>query len=264
MFATPLVNVLISSNIYIKTYIKIILTKTPVIDIIDSEQGEPSPQTTDREREGIAMRIGYARVSTLDQNLDRQIDNLREKGCEKIFMEKITGTKSSRPEYNAMLNLLETRAQQRQEDEKQTGQPIPGDVLVIDSFSRLSRSTKDLLEVTERLNALGVQLVSIKEELDTRTATGRMMMTMLAALSQFERDILVERTKDGLKAARARGRVGGRSKAGTPQAKAAALAAYDANTLTNREIANQFGVSVATLNRWIAERKRQQLEAGEH
>lgn len=207
------------------------------------------------------MRIGYARVSTLDQNLDRQLDNLHEKGCEKIFMEKITGTKSSRPEYNAMLNLLETRAQQRQEDEKQTGQPIPGDVLVIDSFSRLSRSTKDLLEVTERLNALGVQLVSIKEDLDTRTATGRMMMTMLAALSQFERDILVERTKDGLKAARARGRVGGRSKAGTPQAKAAALALYDANTLTNREIAEQFGVSVATVNRWIAERKRQQLEA---
>lgn len=192
------------------------------------------------------MRIGYARVSTQEQNLDRQLDNLRAAGCTKIYQEKMTGTRTHRPEYDKMLDALR-----------------PGDVLVVDSFSRLSRSTKDLLEVVDRLTAADVQLVSLKENLDTTTATGRMMLTMLSALSQFERDLIAERTTDGLKAARARGRVGGRPKAGSPQTKAAALAMYDANTLTNREIADQCGVSVATLNRWIAARKRQQLEAGE-
>lgn len=192
------------------------------------------------------MRIGYARVSTQEQNLDRQLDNLRAAGCMKIYQEKMTGTRTHRPEYDKMLDALR-----------------PGDVLVVDSFSRLSRSTKDLLEVVDRLTAADVQLVSLKENLDTTTATGRMMLTMLSALSQFERDLIAERTADGLKAARARGRVGGRPKAGNEQTKAAALALYDANTLTNAQIAAQCGVSVATLNRWIAERKRQQLEAGE-
>lgn len=192
------------------------------------------------------MRIAYARVSTDAQDLTRQLDNLAAAGYDRIYQEKMTGTQTHRPEYDKMLDALR-----------------PGDVLVVDSFSRLSRSTKDLLEVVDRLNAMGVQLVSLKEQLDTTTATGKMMMTMLAALSQFERDLISERTKDALNAKRKRGIVGGRPKAGTPQTKAAALAMYDANTLTNREIANQCNVSVATLNRWIAERKRQQLEAGE-
>ena len=184
------------------------------------------------------MKIGYARVSTQEQNLDRQIDNLTAAGCERIYQEKMTGTKASRPELTRMLDALR-----------------PGDTLVIDSFSRLSRSTKDLLETVERLTADGVNIVSLKEQLDTTTATGKMMLTMLSALSQFERDLIAERTKDGLKAARARGRQGGRPKAGDERTKAAALAAYDANTLTNGEIAQQFGVSTATLSRWIKEHK---------
>ena len=181
------------------------------------------------------MRIGYARVSTVDQNLDRQIDNLTAAGCERIYQEKMTGTKSTRPEYQKMLDALR-----------------PGDVLVIDSFSRLSRSTKDLLDVVERLTAAGVHIVSLKEQLDSTTATGKLMLTMLSALSQFERDLISERTKDGLKAARARGRNGGRPCAGNAKTRAAALALYDSNTLSNAEIARQFGVSKATLSRWIA------------
>lgn len=192
------------------------------------------------------MRIGYARVSTADQVLDRQLDNLRAAGCERIYQEKLSGKLSSRPEYDKMLDALR-----------------PGDVLVVDSFSRLSRSTKDLLDVTEKLKAADVQLISLKDNIDTTTAAGKMLFTVIAALAEFERNTLVERTKDGLKAARARGRVGGRPKAGNAQTKAAALAMYDANTLTNSQIAAQCGVSVATLNRWIAARKRQQLEAGE-
>ena len=185
------------------------------------------------------MKIGYARVSTIDQNLDRQLDNLTAAGCERIYSEKMTGTKASRPEYTKMLEALR-----------------PGDVLVIDSFSRLSRSTKDLLDVVERLTNLGVYIVSLKENLDTTTATGKLMLTMLSALSQFERDLIAERTKDGLKAARARGRLGGRPKAGDDKTRAAALAMYEANTLTNKQIAEQCKVSTATLSRWIAEHKK--------
>lgn len=201
------------------------------------------------------MRIGYARVSTAEQNLDRQLDNLKAAGCEKIFKEKITGTKTHRPELDSMLAELQTRSEQREEIEKDRGDKIPGDILVIDSFSRLSRSTKDLLDTVERLTELKVSIISLKENLDTTTATGRMMLTMLSALSQFERDLIAERTVDGLKAARARGRVGGRPKAGTEKSKAAALAMYQANTMSNREIANQVGVSTATLSRWIRDSK---------
>lgn len=188
-------------------------------------------------------KIGYARVSTLEQNLDRQLDNLAAAGCQIIYREKLTGTKANRPELAKMLADIK-----------------PGDVLVIDSFSRLSRSTKDLLATVERLTADGVNIVSLKEKLDTTTATGKLMLTMLSGLSQFERDLISERTKDGLKASRARGKFGGRPRVGNPTIKAAALAAYDANTLTNGEIARQFNVSPATLGRWIAEHKRESAE----
>ena len=131
-----------------------------------------------------------------------------------------------------------------------------GDVLVIDSFSRLSRSTKDLLELVEKLTGMGVHLVSLKENLDTTTATGKLMLTMLSALSQFERDLIAERTIDGLKAARARGRSGGRPSLGSDKDRKQALAMYHANAMTNAEIASRFGVSLSTLNRWIAKEKQ--------
>lgn len=186
------------------------------------------------------MKIGYARVSTQDQNLDRQMDNLRAAGCERIFNEKMTGTKSDRPELKTMLLTLRS-----------------GDILVIDSFSRLSRSTKDLLQLVDQLTAMGVHLVSLKENLDTTTATGKLMLTMLSALSQFERDLIAERTIDGLKAARARGRCGGRPRLGSDKDRQQALAMYDANVMTNAEIASKFGVSMRTLSRWIGDRKKQ-------
>ena len=187
------------------------------------------------------MIIGYARVSTQEQNLDRQLDNLKARGCERIYQEKMTGTKADRPELEKMLDTLRN-----------------GDTLVVDSFSRLSRSTKDLLDMVERLNAMGVNLISLKEQLDTTTATGKMMLTMLSALSQFERDLIAERTLDGLKAARARGRKGGRPKAGSEKAKAQAIALYQTNAMSNKEIAETVKVSTATLSRWIKEYKEQQ------
>lgn len=184
------------------------------------------------------MKIGYARVSTQDQNLDRQLDNLRAAGCEQIYNEKMTGTRSDRPELRNMLRALR-----------------PGDVLVIDSFSRLSRSTKDLLALVDQLTAKGVHLVSLKENLDTTTATGKLMLTMLSALSQFERDLIAERTVDGLKAARARGRVGGRPRVGSPRDRQQAYAMYQANVMSVSDIAARFGVSLSTLNRWIREQR---------
>ena len=185
------------------------------------------------------MVIGYARVSTAEQCLDRQLDALKERGAERIFQEKMTGTKANRPELEKMLLTLR-----------------PNDVLIVESFSRLSRSTKDLIELVERLNKMGVELISIKEQLDTTTATGKLMLTMLSALSQFERDLIAERTTEGLKAARARGRKGGRPQAATEETKRKALALYDANTMTNKEIANYAKVSTATLSNWIKEHKQ--------
>ena len=187
------------------------------------------------------MIIGYARVSTQDQSLDRQIDNLTAKGCERIYSEKMTGTRADRPEYQKMLDALRS-----------------GDTLVIDSFSRLSRSTKELLEVVERLNSQGINLVSLKEQLDTTTATGKLMLTMLSALSQFERDIIAERTRDGLKAAKARGRNGGRPQAGDEKTRKQAMKLYDSNTMSNRDIAHACGVSTATVSRWIQKHKAEQ------
>lgn len=184
------------------------------------------------------MKIGYARVSTQDQNLDRQLDNLRAAGCERIFNEKMTGTKSDRPELKTMLLTLRS-----------------GDVLVIDSFSRLSRSTKDLLDLVEKLTGMGVHLVSLKENLDTTTATGKLMLTMLSALSQFERDLIAERTIDGLKAARARGRKGGRPRSGSDKDRRQAFDMYMTNIMSLRDIADRFGISISTLNRWIREQK---------
>lgn len=110
---------------------------------------------------------------------------------------------------------------------------------------------------------MGVNLISLKEQLDTTTATGKMMLTMLSALSQFERDIIAERTKEGLKAARARGRKGGRKPVGTEDIKRKAVALYEANTMTNPEIAKVAGVSPATFSRWIAEYKQKQAAAHE-
>lgn len=186
------------------------------------------------------IKIGYARVSTTDQNLDRQLDLLKEKGCDTIYQEKMTGTKVNRPEFEKMMSTLRE-----------------GDTLIVESFSRLSRSTKDLLEIVEKLNAVGVNLVSSKEQLDTTTSTGQLMLTMLSALSQFERDIIAERTKEGLKAARARGRKGGRKPVGNEETKRRAISLYEANAMTNPEIAKVSGVSTATFSRWVAEHKRQ-------
>jgi len=182
------------------------------------------------------MRIAYARVSTTDQKLDRQLDNLKAAGHEKIYTEKMTGTKTSRPALDEMMRNLRK-----------------GDVLIVDSFSRLSRSTKDLLELIDTLQRMEVQLISLKENLDTTTATGKMMLTMLSALSQFERDLIAERTSEGLKAAKARGHVGGRPKASEEKVKQA-LKLIDKD-VSIADAAKATGISTSTISRRIAARR---------
>jgi DNA invertase Pin-like site-specific DNA recombinase len=183
------------------------------------------------------MIIGYARVSTNDQKLERQLDQLNKSGCEKIFQEKITGTKKMRPEFIKMFDVLRF-----------------GDILIVSDLTRLSRSTKDLIEISEKLKEIGVELKSLKENIDTTTATGKLMFGMLAVLSQFERDIISERTKQGLEAARARGRKGGRKKKDSKKIEMA-IELYHSKKYTLKEIKEHTGVGVTTLYSYLREGK---------
>ena len=180
------------------------------------------------------MKFGYARVSTDDQELARQIDALNNYGVDKIYKEKITGTKAKRPELDKLKNALRE-----------------GDEVIIESLSRLGRSTKDLLNLIEEWNSQGVKLVSLKESIDTTTPTGKLLTTVLSAISQFERDITVQRTNEGLQAARARGRKGGRPKASSAKVEKA-VKLYLAQTHSIKEITASCGISQATLYRALA------------
>lgn len=177
------------------------------------------------------QKIGYARVSTAEQNLERQLDMLRQYGVDAIFQEKMSGTKRDRPELTKMLSHL-----------------TQGDTVVVESLSRLGRSTKDLIELVELLQEKGVQLVSLKEAIDTSTPTGKLLFTLMSALAQFERDVIAERTREGLKAARARGRQGGRPRCDSRKVQQA-VKLYQSRQYTIREIEELTGIKKATLYR---------------
>ena len=183
------------------------------------------------------MVYGYARVSTADQNLDRQLDALRKYGIDKLYCEKMSGTKKNRPELDKMLAELSE-----------------GDTVVIESLSRLGRSVKNLSELMELYNAKNIRLVSLKETIDTTSPTGRLLYTILSSLAQFERDILVERTTEGLKAARARGRVGGRPKTDA-KVMQKAVALYQTKEYSITDITDLTGVSKSALYRALKERQ---------
>ena len=175
--------------------------------------------------------FGYARVSTEAQNLDRQLDALQKYGVDIIFNEKMTGTKRERPELTKLLDRI-----------------TEGDTVVIESLSRLGRSTKDLIELTELFEKKGVHLVSLKESIDTSTSTGKLLFTLMSAIAQFERDVIADRTKEGLRSARARGRKGGRPKT-NPDAVKKAIKLYNTGQYSIREIEELTGVKKSTLYR---------------
>lgn len=185
---------------------------------------------------GVNYIYGYARVSTVHQELNRQLDMLKSYNCTEILTEKISGVKADRPELNRLKDKVRV-----------------GDSIVIESFSRLGRSTKDLIELVEYFEDKGVKLISVKENFDTTTPQGKLMLTVFQAFSQFERDLIAQRTKEGLESARARGRKGGR-----PRVKGnkidKALKLYDSEEYSIRDIVEMSGVSQATLYRYVKSR----------
>lgn len=183
------------------------------------------------------MVYGYARVSTRQQDLSRQLDLLDRYECNKIYTEKISGVRANRPE----LNKLKKRVKEN-------------DKIIIESFSRLGRSTKDLIDLVYFFEKKGVKVISMKENFDTQTPQGKLMMTVFQAFSQFERDIIVERTKEGLESARARGNIGGRPRI-DPALIQQALHLYQKEGKAVVDICAQTGLKRSTFYRYLSLKK---------
>ena len=188
------------------------------------------------------MKLGYARCSTLDQNLDWQIDALMKEGCDRIFQEKFTGTRKDRPELLRMMDMLRE-----------------GDTVIICELTRLSRSVKDLFDLVEQVEKAGANIKSLKEPwLDTTTPQGRLLFTIFSGVSQFERELIRERTMEGLASARARGRMGGRP-GKDKKIIEQALTLYDSKAYSVDEISKTTGISRATLYKYVNLRKEAQI-----
>jgi DNA invertase Pin-like site-specific DNA recombinase len=186
------------------------------------------------------MKIGYARVSTRDQNLDLQLDALKQAGCERIYQDVASGSKTARPALDDLLGQLRAR-----------------DVLVIWKLDRMGRSLKHLVELVGNLIERKVGLLSLNDPIDTTSAQGRLVFNLFASLAEFERELIRERTQAGLTAARARGRIGGRPKGLSPQAQATAMAAetlYRERRMGVAAIAQKLHVSKSTLYSYLRHR----------
>ena len=186
------------------------------------------------------MKIGYARISTEDQNLDLQVDALKEAGCEKIYHDIASGAQAQRP---ALDDLLENIRKD--------------DVLVIWKLDRLGRSLRNLVDLVEQLENRGVGLKSLNDPIDTTTPQGRLVFNIFASLAEFERELISERTKIGLRSARARGRVGGKPKGLSEETQKTAIVAealYKEQKLSVNEIAKQLGIAKSTLYRYLRNR----------
>ncbi len=187
------------------------------------------------------MKIGYARVSTKDQQLDLQLDALKKEGCQKIYQDTMSGTTSNRPELQEMMTQLRE-----------------GDVIVVWKLDRLGRSLKHLVELVNYIIEKKAGLKSLHDPIDTTTAQGRLVFNMFASLAEFERDLIKERTMAGLSAARARGRLGGKPKGLSQKAQATACAAetlYKERKLTTEQILEQLNISRATLYNYLRYRQ---------
>ena len=184
-----------------------------------------------------AMKIGYARVSTRDQNPELQLDALTQAGCELTYQEKVSGALANRVELEKLLLQL------RQ-----------GDTLYIYKLDRLGRSLKNLLDLVADLQRREVDLVSLTDAINTASAQGRLVLNLFASLAEFERELIRERTCAGLAAARARGRIGGRKPGLTPEAERTAIVAatlYQENQLSVRDIAESLHISKVTLYKYL-------------
>lgn len=181
------------------------------------------------------MRIAYVRVSTAEQNEARQIEALKKYDIEKWFTEKASGKSADRPKLTEMMDFARE-----------------GDEIYIHDFSRLARSTKDLLNIIERLDAKGIKLISNKENLDTHTPTGKLMLTMIGAISEFERATILERQREGIIIAKREGRMSGRKQRTIPEdAWQAALSMYNSREINKRQFAERLHISRPTLDKLL-------------
>ncbi|MGZ0656008.1 recombinase family protein [Coraliomargarita sp. W4R72] len=186
------------------------------------------------------MKIGYARVSTNDQNLDLQLDALKAEGCSRIYQEKISGSKSDRPELNKLKENLREN-----------------DTVVVFKIDRLGRSLKHLIETVAEFDNMGAKFKSLQDPIDTTTSQGKLIFNIFASLAEFEREMILERTNAGLQSARARGRIGGRPKGLSEDAENKARiceSLYKEGRLTANEIAKNQSISKATLYKYLRHR----------
>jgi DNA invertase Pin-like site-specific DNA recombinase len=190
------------------------------------------------------MLIGYARVSTFEQNLNLQKDALKAVGCEKIFEDHISGAASSRPGMNKAIEFLRK-----------------GDTLVVWRLDRLGRSLKHLIEVVSLLEERHIGFKSLQEAIDTTSSGGKLIFHIFGALAEFERNLIRERTIAGLSAARARGRKGGRPKALDSQKREIAVILYHQKEKTVKEICSIMGISKPTLYRYIRSEQASQSDS---
>ena len=204
------------------------MTKTT--QTISKEQNLVSARILQEEELTGNEIIGYARVSTIEQNLDLQVDALTKAGCRPIYQEKLSGSLTNRPELECCMNYLRR-----------------GDVLVVWRLDRLGRGVKNLIEIVNQLKNKGIGFRSIQENIDTTTATGELIFHIFASLAQFERRLIQERTKAGVEAAYARGRVGGRPLKLSKLERIKLEKMYLERSLSIRDLCKLFGISTRTL-----------------
>ena len=186
-----------------------------------------------KKKEKSGRLLGYARVSTQDQNLDLQIEALTQAGCKRIFEDKISGSRAERPGLAKALDMMRE-----------------GDTLVVWKLDRLGRSVKQLVDLVGALHKLGVQFKSLTDAIDTGTPSGRFFFHVMASLAEMERELIVERTRAGLDVARQLGRKGGRKRLIT-DSKIVSAKKLLVNGVPPRDVAKNLGVSVPTLYRWV-------------
>lgn len=190
------------------------------------------------------MKVGYIRVSTVEQNEGRQVKDLQATaGVEKVFMDKLSGKDTNRPQFNAMLEFVRE-----------------GDTVVVSSYDRLARSTADLLATIETLKAKGVNVISMKEQLDTSTPQGKLMLTFFAGIATFERELMLQRQKEGIAIAKAEGKYKGRAKIERPSDWTELKTQYLHRELTATELAQRCNVSRPIVYKWLKEDKAAKAE----
>ena len=188
------------------------------------------------------MKVGYVRVSTAEQNTARQEELMKRLGVDKVYIDRISGKNTDRPELQKMMNFVRT-----------------GDMVIVESISRFARNTKDLLELVEELNQKDVQFISQKESIDTKTSTGKFMLTVFGAIAELERGYILERQREGIEIAKGQGKYKGRPAKKLDNFYEVYWEWYD-KKITATEACRRLGISRSTFYRKVNEWNEEKLE----